>query len=294
MEKAKKIILLFGAKGMLGQALAKRLSRKYKIIILGHSECDVTDFKTVAQMFDRYQPWLALNAAAMTNVDACQENYKNARAVNARGAYNIAKAAEKYNSTVIQISTDYVFSGRKDRPYQENDRAHPVNIYGKTKLEGENLLRKTVKKHIIIRTSWLFGEGKDNFINNIIERSRKEEILRIAADKYSSPTYTLDLAGAIFEIINIINGPAYQDRVYGTYHISNSGYCSWYEYAQVILNAAKIHQIKLEPIKMRQINFKAKRPVFSALDNTKYSRLTGKPLRRWQEAVKEYIECKYN
>lgn len=279
---------------MLGQALAKRLSRKYKIIALGHSECDVTDFKQVSRIFCRHQPWLALNAAAMTNVDACEDNPKKARAVNARGAHNIAKAAGKNNSIVIQISTDYVFGGRKDRLYQENDYASAVNIYGKTKLEGERLLRKTIKKHIIIRTSWLFGKGKDNFINNIIERSRKEAVLRIAADKYSSPTYTLDLARAIFEIINLIDGSGYPNRIYGTYHLSNSGYCSWYEYAQVILNAAKINRVKLEPIKMDQINFKAKRPVFSALDNTKYSRLTGKPLRKWQAAVKEYIEREYN
>ena len=291
MEKAKKIILLFGAKGMLGQALAKRLNRKYKIIAPGHPECNVADFKQVARIFSRYQPWLALNTAALTNVDACEDNPKKARAVNARGAYNIAKAAGKYNSIAAQISTDYVFSGRKDRPYQENDRAHPVNIYGKTKLEGERLLRKTVKKHIIIRTSWLFGEGKDNFVNNIIERSQKEAVLKIANDKFSSPTYTLDLARAIAEIINILDDSAYQDRVYGTYHISNSGYCSWYGWARYILKKAKVKaKVKVEPIKMGQINFKAKRPVFSALDNTKYARLTGKPLRKWQEAVKDYIE----
>lgn len=278
---------------MLGQALAKRLNRKYKIIALGHSGCDVADFKQVSRIFGRHRPWLALNSAALTNVDACEENSKKARAVNARGAYNIAQAAGKYNSIVVQISTDYVFSGRKDRPYQENDPAHPVNIYGKTKLEGERLLRKTVKKYIIIRTSWLFGKGKDNFINNIIKRSQKEKVLRIASDKYSSPTYTLDLAQAIAEIINILDSFAYQDRAYGTYHISNAGYCSWYEYAKVILKSAKITRVKLEPIKMGQINFKAKRPVFSALDNTKYARLTGKPLRKWQEAVKDYIEREY-
>ena len=293
MEKAKKIILLFGARGMLGQALAKRLSQKYKIIALEHSKCDVADFKQVARMFSHYQPWLALNAAALTNVDACEDNPKKARAVNARGAYNIAKAAGKYNSIVVQISTDYVFSGGKDRPYQENNPAHPVNIYGKTKLEGEIMLRKTLKKHVIIRTSWLFGEGKDNFINHILERSQKEAVLRIADDKYSSPTYTLDLAQAIVKIINLINDSGCPDSFYGTYHISNSGYCSWYEYAKVILRAAKVNQVKLEPIKMSQINFQAKRPVFSALDNTKYSRLTGKPLRKWQEAVKDYIKREY-
>ncbi|MEK6564611.1 MAG: dTDP-4-dehydrorhamnose reductase [Candidatus Omnitrophota bacterium] len=293
MEKAKKIILLLGARGMLGAALAERLNREYKVIALGHNECDVTDFKQVARIFGRWRPWLALNAAAMTNVDTCQEDPKKARAVNAKGPYNIAQSAAKYNSVVIHISTDYVFSGRKNRPYQENDHAHPVNIYGETKLEGEKLLRKTLKRHIIIRTSWLFGKGKDNFISNIIKRARKEKVLRIACDKYSSPTYTLDLARAIAKIINLINSCAYQDTSYGTYHISNSGYCSWYEYAKVILKSAKIARVKLEPVKMRQINFKARRPVFSALDNTKYLRLTGKPPRKWQTAVKDYIEHEY-
>ena len=293
MEKAKKIILLLGAGGMLGAALAERLSREYKVIALGHIECDITDSKRLARIFSRYRPWLTLNAAAMTNVDACQENPENARAVNAKGPYNIAKAAAKYNSIVIQISTDYVFSGRKNRPYQENDYASPLNIYGKTKLEGEKLLRKTLKRHIIIRTSWLFGKGKDNFINNIVKRSQKEKVLRIASDKYSSPTYALDLARAIAKIIALINGCAGQYKSYGTYHISNSGYCSWYEYAKVILKSAKITWVKLEPIKMSQINFKARRPVFSALDTTKYLRLTGKPPRKWQTAVKDYIEREY-
>lgn len=278
---------------MLGQALAERLSRKYNIISLGHSECDVADFKQVARMFYRHQPWLALNAAAMTNVDACEDAPKKARAINTRGPYNIAKAAGKYNTIVIQISTDYIFNGRKNKPYQENDYARAVNIYGETKLQGERLLRKTLKKHIIIRTSWLFGKGKDNFVNNIIKRSQKEKVLRVAADKYSSPTYTLDLARAISEIINLIDDSGCQDRAYGTYHISNSGSCSWYEYAQAIVSAAKITRVKLEPIKMGQINFKAKRPVFSVLDNTKYARLTGKPLRKWQAAVKEYVENEY-
>ena len=293
MEKAKKIILLLGARGILGAALAERLSREYKVIALGHSECDVADSKRVERIFGRHRPWLALNAAAMTDVDACQENPEKARAVNAKGPYNIAKSAAKYNSIVIHISTDYVFSGRKNRPYQENDHARAVNIYGETKLEGERLLRKTLKKHIIIRTSWLFGKGKDNFINNIIKRSQKEKVLKIASDKYSSPTYTLDLARAIAEIISLIDGSACPDKVYGTYHISNRGYCCWYEYAQVILKSAKITRVKLEPVKMGQINFKARRPVFSALDTTKYLRLTAKPLRKWQTAVKDYIEREY-
>lgn len=327
MEKAKKIILLLGAGGMLGAALAERLSREYKVIALGHSECDVSDSKRVERVFGRYRPWLALNAAAMTNVDACQENPEKARAVNAKGPYNIAKSAAKYNSIVIHISTDYIFSGKKNKPYRENDHARAVNIYGETKLEGERLLRKTLKRHIIIRTSWLFGKGKDNFIDNVIKRSQKEKVLKIASDKYSSPTYTLDLARAIAEIIDLINSCACQNEVpraeargfseqnterprsirtlkgavlwprmyksYGTYHISNSGYCSWYEYAKVILKSAKITRVKLEPIKMRQINFKARRPVFSALDTAKYLRLTAKPLRKWQTAVKDYIEREY-
>lgn len=278
---------------MLGRALAERLNQKYKIIALGHPECDIGDLKQVERVFNRYRPWLTLNCAAMTDVDACQDNPEKARAVNALGPYNIAKTAAEYDSIVIHISTDYVFGGGKNRPYRENDRARPVSIYGKTKWEGERLLRKTVKKHIIIRTSWLFGKGKNNFIDKTIKRARGEKILRIASDKYSSPTYTHDLAQAITGIINLINNRAFQDEAYGTYHISNSGYCSWHEYAKIILRSAKIDQVKLEPIKMSQVNFKARRPAFSALDNTKYSRLTAKPLRKWQAAVKEYVEREY-
>lgn len=276
---------------MLGRALVKYLSLKpqYKIIPLKREHCDITDKKKVIELFKRLKPWLVIHSAAYTDVDGCEDNASEAYKVNVKGTANIASGAKIANSIVIHISTDYVFSGKKELPYREADSAHPISIYGETKLKAERIVRKLIKKNIIVRASWLFGEGKDNFIHNILKRAKETNLLRIVSDKYSSPTYCLDLSAAIGNIIDLINSRLWQDKFYGIYHITNSGFCSWYEYAKVILRAAKIKGVKMEPMSMKEIKFRAKRPKFSALDNSKYINLTKKPLRKWQEAVRDYV-----
>lgn len=288
MEKAKKTILITGASGLLGRALFKGMGTGYRLIRLSHRDADVTREKRILRIFASLRPWLVIHSAAYTDVDGCESNPEKAFAVNALGTLNIVKAAKKTHSIVLYLSTDYVFAGRKKSPYREEDAAHPVSIYGKSKLKGEEFIRKLLKRYVIIRTSWLFGCGRSTFINTVLKQARKRRALKIIAEKYSSPTYAADLAEAIGRVIDGINSKSWQDKFYGTYHITNSGFCSWYDYAQYILQVKGISNVKILPISLADMKFKARRPVFSALDNSKYAGLTGKPMRSWQEAVKEF------
>lgn len=295
VEKAKKTILITGASGVLGRALVKRLESKYKVAALTRKDCDVTDSKKVASVFLRLRPNIVIHTAAFTDVDGCQKDSQRAYAINAQGTYAIAKNAQSAGAMLIYLSTDYVFSGRKKTPYREEDRPGALSIYAKTKLKGEQIVEKLVKRHIIIRTSWLFGKGKTNFIDTVLKLARGPRPFKIVSDKYACPTDVYDLAMAIEEMIDlIIRADNRQDKFYGTYHITNSGFCSWYEYAKFILRAAKLKSIKIKPIPMCEMPFLARRPVFSVLDNSKYRRTFKLRLRPWQDAVKEYIECRYN
>lgn len=294
VEKAKETILITGARGVLGRALVKRLKLKYKIAALTHKGCEITDTRRVAALFARIRPSIVIHTAAFTDVDGCQRDSKIAYAINTQGTYNIAKHAKSAGALLIYISTDYVFNGKKKSPYREEDDAYPLSIYGETKLKGEKFVKQLVKRHIIIRTSWIFGQGKTGFVDKVLARAKGNKGLKIVSDKYASPTYAVDLAKAIARIIDAVDSSVWVDNLYGTYHISNSGFCSWYEYAKFILESAGLKAIEIEPIPIAEMNFLAKRPLFSVLDNSKYARVFKSRLRPWQEAVKEYIECRYN
>lgn len=279
---------------MLGRELAAVFAKHYQVIALTRKECDITDARKVKALFKRYAPWLAIHTAGFTDVDGCEENVRKAYAVNTRGTCIVSKAAQSTNTVLIYISTDYVFSGGKNVAYRETDRVHPLSVYGRTKFEGEKFVRKLLKKHIIIRTSWLFGKGRDNFVTNVLAWAKEKECLSIVRDKYGCPTYTIDLAKAIDRIVRRIDSYEPKDTFYGTYHITNSGYCSWFDYAEYILKAAGVKNVRLKPIAMSDVNFKASRPVFSVLDNVKFNHVFGYKLRPWQKAVKEYMQCTYN
>lgn len=279
---------------MLGTDLVRYLENKYKVIPRTHQDCDIRDDKKVLALFQRYRPWIAIHSASFTDVDGCEKDSKSAFSINAQGTAVVAEAARLTDTILVYISSDYVFSGKKKTPYTEKDRTYPLNAYGNSKLEGEKSVRKLLKKHLIIRTSWLFGETRRNFIDNVLTWAREKKEMRIVSDKYACPTYTLDLAKAIARLIRLIEkGPKAQE-LYGTYNLVNSGHCSWLEYARFILKTAGLKGIKITPITMAQAGWTARRPAFSALDNSKFLRLTGYNMRPWQKAVKEYIQCEYN
>lgn len=291
MEKTKKTILVTGSGGLLGKALVKHLRPRYKLIPLGHKSCDIQDTTKLKACLRQFSPWMVIHCAALTDVDKCELSPKMAKDVNVKGAYNIARAARAQGAILIFISTDYVFSGKKRRPYREDDLPRPLSVYAQTKLRGEQITRRLVKKHIIIRTSWLFGKGKTNFIDTVLKRSQGTRPLKIVADKYACPTDVCDLARAIEKMIDLIRDSKWQDKFYGTYHITNSGFCSWYSWARYILKKVKV-KIKVKPIMMTEMNFRARRPPFSVLDNSKYIKTFGFRLRPWQEAVREYLRNK--
>lgn len=294
MEKTKKTILITGSEGMLGADLVKYLETKYKVIPLTHQNSDIRDSKKVLALFQRYRPWLAIHSAGFTDVDACEKDSQLAFSVNTQGTAIVARAARLTGTILIYISSDYVFSGKKKTPYSENDRVYPLNIYGRSKLEGEKFVRKLLKRHIIIRTSWLFGKARNNFIDNVLAWAKAKKETRIISDKYACPTYTLDLAKAIGRLIRLIDKNHKTKKLYGIYNIVNSGYCSWLGYARFILKTAKLNGVKITPITMAQAGWTARRPAFSALNNSRFIRLTGYNIRPWQKAVKEYIQCKNN
>ncbi|MFH1753246.1 MAG: sugar nucleotide-binding protein [Candidatus Omnitrophota bacterium] len=191
----------------------------------------------------------------------------------------------------IYISTDFVFDGSKRSPYTEDDQPNPINTYGKSKLEGEKYVMELIasKRFFIIRTSWLFGHNGKNFVDTILNKAKHEKALKIVSDQFGSPTYALDLAGAIKNIVHLYGK---REDIYGIYHVTNSDDCSWYKLAQKSIKLAGLYDIELIPIVSYELDRPAERPAFSILANDKYIKLIGAPLRRWGSALEEYIRTR--
>lgn len=209
-----------------------------------------------------------INATAYTDVDGCEEHHDLAFAVNGYGPGYIAEACSNIGAKLVHFSTDYVFDGSKEE-YFESDTTHPINIYGKSKLLGEEKIAENMDDHRIIRTSWLFGANGRNFVDTMLSLSEEMETVKVVNDQFGNPTYTLDLAHKTAEVIGFESG---------IYHISNEGVCSWYEFASVIIDNV---------VSCASDDFprKAKRPIYSVLVNTKTS-----PMRHWKEALKDYLK----
>ncbi len=283
-------ILIIGADGQLGTDLC-RVFKGRDLIPLTQSEIEVTSMESVEKAFVKYQPEAIINTAAFIRVDDCETEQDKAYAVNAMGARNVAVQAQKIGAKLAQISTDYVFGGdpliRQDG-YTEFDKPIPLNIYGKSKLSGEELVRNLCQKHMVVRSSGLFGvagaAGKGgNFIETMIKLAKEKPELRVVSDQVFSPTYTLDLANKIAEIV--------ETEYYGTFHITNSGTCSWYELTRETLDAIG-NKTPVIPITSDQYPQKAKRPAYSVLRNYQLQLLGISPVRSWQEALREYLREK--
>lgn len=279
--------MIIGASGQLGSDLCQEPSLAY-IVPLSHSEIEVTDIDSIRQAFNKHQPNVVINTAAFHRVDDCETDPDKAFRVNTIGARNVAVVAQEYGCKLVHISTDYVFGGGSKTnsvPFTEFDTAVPVNIYGKSKLAGEELVQQLCLKHFIVRTSGLFGtagaSGKGgNFVETMIRLSQERDELKVVNDQVFSPTYTKDLAEKIAELINT--------EYYGVFHITNKGSCSWYEFAREILSLYG-SKTPVNAITSDQYPQKAKRPNFSVLDNYHLRLLKIDELRPWQEALKDYM-----
>jgi dTDP-4-dehydrorhamnose reductase len=274
--------LVLGAGGMLGGAVAEALGEAYPgTIAATRAEADVTDRFRLEAEVERLRPDVVINCAAYTDVDGCEIDRDRARRVNAEGAGNVAVAAAATGSRVVQVSTDFVFDGRRSVPYTEDDPPAPLSEYGRTKLDGERRVAAATSEHLIVRTSWLYGRGRGNFVDSIRTRAANGGTLRVVNDQFGSPTYAVDLARALLLLIG--------RNARGLVHFANAGVCSRYDLAREILAAGGSDTGELKAITTEEAGRIAVRPGYSALDTSLYSRLAGQSPRAWQEALRDYL-----
>lgn len=276
--------------GMLGRALEDLLIKNNLIFnkyIPDRFSLNLCSPESVASWFREHDSCaLVINVAAKTNVDDCENNEYQAYTVNVCGLRLVAQETVRRGSVLLHVSTDYVFPGTDPTPRKETDSVCPINAYGRTKWAGEVFVRALCPKHFIVRTAWLYGLHGKNFVKTILKTARETGRISVVADQYGSPTFANDLAGALLQLA--------QTDQYGTYHCTNAGVCSWFELASAAVDIAGIpcekEAITTEEYR-RRFPQSARRPMYSALDNTKIAGVLGKPLRPWWEALEEFIDA---
>ncbi len=285
-------ILVIGSKGQLGhELLIQGNNSGYEILPADLPDLDITDKTQVKHWLERFQPSFVVNAAAYTNVDKAETEQNFAFAVNRDGPANLAEACAKFEIPLIHISTDFIFDGKKSSPYIESDPVSPLSVYGKSKQEGENEVRSRLKKHIILRTAWLYGVHGQNFVKTMLRLGREKEVISVVSDQFGSPTSAADLAEAVLQIISRIK---YSDNInWGTYHYCGHGITTWHVFAKEIINLAKhyipIKTITVKPISTAEYPTKATRPCFSALDCNLIKKNFGINIKPWQDSLKTVI-----
>ena len=276
------MILITGANGQLGKEFQKFLSGKnQEHLAMDRLELDITDLEKIRKILRNTQAEYIINCAAYNDVDKAQEDWKNAFSVNAIGVRNLSIASSETGAELIHFSTDYVFPGNRNIPYTIYDQPNPINKYGESKVLGERFLKELNNKYYLIRTSWLFGDGENNFVRKVLSWASSRQNIRVVDDEVSSPTFTADLTKAVWDIMKI--------KAYGTYHITNSS-CSRYEWAELILKEINWQGV-LERSKKQEFNLPAKRPDYTVLDNFGFKETAGYELPSWQEATLRFISA---
>lgn len=277
-------VFVTGADGMLARSVVHALEGgRHDVLALGRDDADVTRFDSLIHPIRTFRPDWVFHLAAFTKVDECEARPDHAYLVNGLGARNAALAAAECAAAVLAISSDYVFAGDADRPYREYDPVAPKSVYGATKWAGEQAVREVNPRHLIVRTSWLFGRGGPNFIDTILAKGRGGESLRVVDDQRGAPTSTHDLAIGLLDLAGT--------GLYGTYHCTNSDDCTWYDLAAHALERAGV-RAPLERTDSRSFVRPAPRPAYSVLDCHWFDHVTGRPLPPWRDAVDRYIESK--
>ena len=286
MSKAKRRWLVLGAAGMLGRDFMYALERaEVEAEGIDIEDVDIRSRKSVRSALEIFKPDLTINLAAFTDVDGCESNEKQAFEVNAVGPENIAAVCSEMGSNMLHISTEYVFNGKLERPYREDDGEDPLSVYGKSKALGDSHVRRILPDaHCIVRTQWLFGAHGKNFVDTIISLARDRDELTVVNDQHGSPTWTVDLAEAL-----IVLGKM---EARGTYHVTNSGSATWHEFAVQAVARSGITGVQVSPMSTEQLGRPAPRPLHAILDNTKYNKLTGASLPSWKSALKRYLDMK--
>lgn len=351
-------VLVTGANGQLGHKIAQLLTPNYSLILTDSDNMDITDKKQILKITTSKKPDIIIHGAAYTQVDLAEDSPALCEKINSEGTKNLAEAAHELDIPIIYISTDYVFDGKqgqglglraqdlvlrknsftqkdpeqnpktqdlRPKPYREKDTPHPLSVYGKTKLEGEDHIQNICKKYYIIRASWLFGELPENhhgtnFVETMLRLGKERDRLSIVNDQIGSPTYTKDLVGIIDRIIRTHNSgfrtqnlglrgnnfiqksqglepktqdlsPKFNPVPYGIYHFSGTGACSWYDFAKEIFDQSQV-KINLAPITSDQYPQKAKRPAYSYMSKAKIEKALDISVRPWQEMLREYLDNK--
>jgi dTDP-4-dehydrorhamnose reductase len=283
-------ILLAGGSGQLAQELQPILLSSGEVIAVDRTRLDLSRPESIRQAMAEIQPDLVINAGAYTAVDKAETEPELANAVNGIAPGILAEECEKLGASLIHFSTDYVFDGSHGSAYLETDSTNPLGTYGKSKLAGEEAIRKAGKRHIIIRTAWVYGNGgKGNFVKTMLRLGKEREEIRVVADQIGSPTWTGDLAQAISQIIPLLGS-----ETFGTYQYTNSGVCSWYDFAIAIFEeAAKLGlPLKVQrviPITTSEYPTPAKRPAFSVLSTVKISALLGTHPPHWRQGLRQML-----
>ena len=274
-------VLITGSNGMLGHDLEKVLKDKHELILTTSKTLDITDKDNTIDFIVKNKPDVVINSAAYTDVDGCETNQDLAYAVNGEGVRNLALACKEVNCPLVHVSTDYVFDGTAREPIGEDGEIGPISVYGKSKLKGEEAIQEILDKFFIIRTAWLYGINGKNFPKTMLELSKDHSEITVVYDEVGTPTYTPDLAYGISQII--------ETDYYGIYHLTNSGQCSWCEFARYIFEIAD-KDVKVIPVTASEFSRPAPRPSYSVLKNKKWIENGFEPLRSYKDAIKEYIE----
>jgi dTDP-4-dehydrorhamnose reductase len=284
-------ILLLGAGGQLGQEIIARAPMfKTDVVARSRAETDITDAGRVAAAIGEAVPNVVLNAAAYTKVDKAESEPEEAHRVNAVGAGLVAKACAAAGIPLIHVSTDYVFDGKKTSPYIESDRTAPLGVYGASKLAGEEAIRVDHRKHLILRTSWVYGIYGANFLKTMLRLAGERSELRVVADQRGSPTSTRDLADVVLQLSPRVQ----EDLPWGTYHFSGQGETNWYQFADEIFKARERWvgvRPKVLPITTDEYPTAARRPLNSVLDNTLFGNTFGLQAKPWRDSVQETVDA---
>ncbi|MEB3103756.1 dTDP-4-dehydrorhamnose reductase [Ferviditalea candida] len=273
-------IVVTGAGGQLGQDLVRIMNEQHEVFGLTRNELDIKDLQQTQSVIESIRPDAIVHAAAYTAVDLAEDEETEAYQVNAFGSRNIALAAEQVGAKICYISTDYVFDGQAATPYREYDNTNPAGVYGKSKRAGEDLVKTLSSRYFIVRTSWVYGKHGNNFVKTMLKLAKEKDSLKVVHDQVGSPTYTVDLSYFIKELI--------ETEKYGIYHASNTGTCSWFEFAKAIFEESSI-KVNVQPCTTEEFPRPAPRPKYSVLDHLSIRANGFQDFRHWREALKEFI-----
>lgn len=270
-----------GAGGLLGTELNHALGLSHQVIPLSRRDLDITR-PDVASTLRRSEPDLVIHTAAYTDVDGCEKDPARAFRVNAEGTGRVAEACRELKVPLLYFSTDYVFDGTKGSPYREEDTVNPLSVYGRSKWEGEQQVRRYLDEYFVVRTSWLYGRTGRSFLQTLLTQAKTNRPLKVVDDQVGSPTWAADLARAVARLI--------EKAPFGLYHVTNSGYCSWFEFAQALLTDTGLSEVPLSRISSRELNRPAPRPAYSVLDNRAWLALLDEPLPHWRQALQTFLQ----